>query len=159
MLLGKEVLPDVHVESWERLNEAALPARDAFFSHINHEPCNEADYARANEVWMASTGTTLQQYLELYLKKGMLLLADVLEELSGVCMLNYGLDSAHYGSSPQLSWDAMLRNTNCTIARVTDPQMISMVDVGIPGAVSVISTRHAQANNPSMTAFEPARPR
>ena len=61
-------------------------------------------------------------------------------------------------SSPQLSWDAMLRHTNCTLDLISDPEMFSIVDVGIRGGVSMISTRHAQANNPYTAAFDAARP-
>ena len=45
--------------------------------------------------------TTLQQYVELYLKTDVLLLAAIFEEFRGVCMWNNGLDPAHYVSSPQ----------------------------------------------------------
>ena len=77
----------------------------------------------------------------------MLLLADIFEEFRGVCMRNYGLDTAHYVSSPQLTWDAMLRHTNCTLDLISDFEIFSMVDAGIRGGLSMISTRHAQANN------------
>ena len=87
----------------------------------------------------------------------MLILADVFEEFRGVCMGNYGLDPEYYVSSQQLSWDAMLRNTNCTFDLITDREMFSMVQVGIRGGVSMIPTRYAQANNPDLTAFDPAR--
>ena len=73
-------------------------------------------------------------------------------------MRNHGLDPAHYVSSPHLSWDAMLRHTNRTLDLIPDPEMFSMVDVGIRGGVSMNSTRHAQANNSYMTAFDAARP-
>ena len=72
----------------------------------------------------------MQEYLELYLKSDVLLLAYVFEEFRVVCMHNYGLDPGHYVSSPQLSWDAMLRNTNCTMDLISDPEMFSKVDVG-----------------------------
>ena len=84
--------------------------------------------------------------------------ADVFEEFRGVCIRNYGLAPPLYVSSPLLSWDAMLRHTNCTLDLISDPEMFSMVDVGIPGGVSMISTRHAQANIPYMAAFDAARP-
>ena len=52
----------------------------------------------------------------------------------------------------------MLRHTNCTLDLISDPEMFSMVDVGIRGGVSMISTRHAQANNPYIAAFDAALP-
>ena len=73
-------------------------------------------------------------------------------------MRNYFLDPAHYVSSPQLSSDAMLLHTKCTLDLISDPEMFSMVDAVIRGGVSMISTRHAQANNPYMPAFDAARP-
>ena len=63
----------------------------------------------------------------------MLLLADIFQDFSGVCMRNYGLDPAHYVSSAHLSWDAMLRHTNCTLDLISDPEMFSIVDVVFRG--------------------------
>ena len=75
MLLSKGVFPYQQPDAWEQMNEPALQARDAFLSHLYNEPCCEADYARASEVWQNFTCTTLQQYLALYLKTDVLLLA------------------------------------------------------------------------------------
>ena len=46
-----------------------------------------------------------------YLKKDLLLLADVYEKFIGTCLKYYGLDPCHYFSSPGLSWYAMLKMT------------------------------------------------
>ena len=73
MLLGKGVFPYEQLDAWENVNETALPARDAFFSHLTNEPCSEADYARATEVWQTFNCTTLQKYLELCLWTDVLL--------------------------------------------------------------------------------------
>ena len=100
MLLGKGVFPYEHRDVWEKMNEPAIAARDAFFSHLNNEPCSEADYSRGTEVWQTFNCTTLQQYLELYLKSDLLHLAEIIEVFRGVCMCNNGLDPAHFGSSP-----------------------------------------------------------
>ena len=99
MLLGKGVFPYDHLAALEKRNEPALPARDALFSLQYNEPCSEADYAPALDVWQTFKSTTLQQYLELYLKTDVLLLADIFEDFPGVCLQNYGLDPAHYVSS------------------------------------------------------------
>ena len=46
-------------------------------------------------------------YHDHYLKKDVLLLADVFEKFIDTCLKCYGLDPCHYFSSPGLSWDAM----------------------------------------------------
>ena len=44
-------------------------------------------------------------YHDHYLKKDVLLLADVYEKFIDTCLKYYGLDPCHYFSSPGLSWD------------------------------------------------------
>ena len=46
-------------------------------------------------------------YHDYYLKKDVLLLADVFEKFSDTYLKIYRLDHCHYFSSPGLSWDAM----------------------------------------------------
>ena len=48
-------------------------------------------------------------YHDLYLKTDVSLLADVFEKFNNACLKYYGLDPCHYFSSPELSWDAMLK--------------------------------------------------
>ena len=52
---------------------------------------------------------TIVNYHYLYLKTGVLLLADVFEKFIKTCSIYYGLDPWHYFSSPGLSRDAMLK--------------------------------------------------
>ena len=44
-----------------------------------------------------------------YLKKDVLLLADVFKKLIDTCLKFYGPDLCHYFGSPGLCWDAMLK--------------------------------------------------
>ena len=46
-------------------------------------------------------------YHDHYLKKDVLLLADVFEKFIGTCLKFYELDPCHFFSSPGLSWDAI----------------------------------------------------
>ena len=80
----------------------------------------------------------------------MLQLADIFEEFRNVCMANYQLDPAHYVSAPQLSWDAMLLETKCELTLIQDKAMFTMIDDGLRGGISMITTRHAKANNKYM---------
>ena len=52
-----------------------------------------------------------------HLKKDVLLLADVFEKFIDTCLKFYKLDPCHYFSSPELSWDAMLKNNWCEVRK------------------------------------------
>ena len=89
----------------------------------------------------------------------MLLLADVFEAFRNVSLDNYKLDPAHYVSSPQLGWDAMMHETDCELTLINDKAMFAMIDDGLRGGVSMISKRHAKANNKYMgTRYNPSKP-
>jgi len=89
-----------------------------------------------------------------------LLLADIFEEFRKVSHANYGLDAAHYLSSPHLSWDAMLKMTGRELELISDPELFATIDAGIRGGVSMISKRYARANNPLLgaTRYNPNEP-
>ena len=74
-------------------------------------------------------------------------LAVVFEAHRSMGLNTYGLDPAYYVSSPQMSWDAMLKITGVSLELISDPSMFRMVDSGIRGGVSMITTRFARANN------------
>ncbi len=77
----------------------------------------------------------------------MLHLADVFEAFRSMALETYGLDPAYYVSTPQLSWDAMLKKTGVSIELISDPAMFKMIDSGIRGGVCMIPTRFSHANN------------
>jgi len=62
-------------------------------------------------------------------------------------MNNYGLDPAHFYTTPGLSFQACLKMTGAKLDLFTDPEMHLFVENSIRGGVSVISHRHAVANN------------
>ena len=58
-----------------------------------------------------------------YLKKDVLLLADVFEKFIDTWLKFYKLDPCHYFSSPGLSWDAMLKMTGIELEKSFDIDM------------------------------------
>ena len=50
----------------------------------------------------------MKGYHDLYLRRDVLLLADVFEKFRDNSLKNYGLCPSHYLSAPGLSWDAVL---------------------------------------------------
>ena len=59
-------------------------------------------------------------YHDHYLKKDVLLLADVFEKFIVTCLKFYGLDPCHYFSSPGLNWDATLKMTGIKVEKISD---------------------------------------
>ena len=68
-------------------------------------------------------------------------------------MTYYKLDPVHYYIKPGLAWDAALRMSKVNLELITDKiiyDIYDIVDTSIRGGVSMISTRHAKANNPTI---------
>ena len=70
-------------------------------------------------------------------------------------MTFYGLDPCHYFTAPAMAWDAALKMSNVELQLITDYDMYLMIEKGIRGGISVISHRHAKANNPYMESYNP----
>ncbi|XP_072028310.1 uncharacterized protein [Amphiura filiformis] len=159
LLLRKGVYPYDHVNSLERLQETYLPSKEAFYSRLNEENISDEDYEHAQKVWEGFEMKTFREYHDLYLESDVLLLADVFESFREVCQKNYELDPAWYFTAPGLAYDAMLKKTGARLELLNDVDMMQMIEKGIRGGVSMIITRHSEANNKYMGPdFDPTRP-
>ena len=63
---------------------------------------------------------TFRDFHNHYLKKNVLLLADVFEKFILPSLKNYNLDPCNSFSAPGLSWDAMLKMTNVELEKISD---------------------------------------
>ena len=70
-------------------------------------------------------------YQDHYLKKVVLLLADVFEKFIDTFLKFYGLDPCHYFSSPGLSWDAMLKMTGVKLEKIFYIDMYLFIEKGL----------------------------
>ena len=95
------------------------------------------------------------EYHDLYLKSDILVLSDVFENFRETCLLNYGLDPAHYVSSPGLAWDTMLKMTGINLELITDIDQQLFIEKGTCGGISYKAHRHAKANNKYMKFYNP----
>ena len=86
-------------------------------------------------------------YHDHYLKKYVLLLADVYEKFIDTCLNYYGLDFSHYFSSPGLSWDAMFKMTGIELEKISDIDKYLFIEKELRGGISYIAKRHSKANN------------
>ena len=93
-------------------------------------------------------------YHDVYLKTGVLLLADVFENFIKTCLDYYGLDLCHYFSSPGLCWDAMLKMAGIKLDLISDIDMHLFIEKGMKGGISYISKRYSKANNKYMKCYD-----
>ena len=99
---------------------------------------------------------TMRDYHDLYLKSDVLILADVFENFRAVNMKYYNLDPFRYYTMPSVALDAMLQSTEVKLELLTDHDMHLMVENGIRGGVSMITTR--KTNNPYMKDYDRSKP-
>ena len=158
LLLRKGVFPYDWFDNFNRLSSTSLPPKEAFHSVLNDSGISEEDYQHAQNVWETFKMKTMRDYHDLYLKSDVLLLSDVFENFRDVCLDNYHLDPAFYYTAPGLAWDACLKITKVRLELLTDYDMLMMIEKGIRGGVSMISTRYGKANNPYMKDYDPDQP-
>ena len=158
LLYKKGIYPYEYVDSWEKFSETHLPPKEEFYSSLTDEHITEDEYNHARTVWDMFSCKTLGDYHDLYVKTDVALLADMFENFRELCLKKYGLDPAHYFTSPGLSWDALLKMTGVNLELLTDHDMHLFVERGIRGGISMVSKRHAKANNPLLTDYDESKP-
>jgi len=159
LLYKKGIYPYEYMDSWERFGETRLPDKEKFYSKLNDDHITDEEYAHAQAVWEAFGCKTLGDYHDLYVKTDVALLADVSENFRNLCLEQYGLDPAHYYTSPGLSWDALLKKTGVELELFTDYEMHLFVERGMRGGISVVSKRYPKANNPQVPGYDPSKPK
>ena len=131
LLKQKGAYPYEYMNSFGRFNEEKLPARKYFYSSAKDRKIGNdgkksdghisfKDYSTCEKVWDKFDVKNMGDYHDHYLKKDVLLLADVFETFIDTCLKFYGLDPGHYFSSPGLSWDAMLKMTGVKLEKISD---------------------------------------
>ena len=66
---------------------------------------------------------TMSDYHNLYLKTDVLLSADVFKKFISTFLDYHGSDPCNYFSSPELSWDVMLKMTGRELGLISDIDM------------------------------------
>ena len=155
LLKEKDAYPYEHMESFKRFSVEELPDKKCFHSPVKDETTDhngkKSDGHISNEDYLTCNKKSNKQnvgdYHNHYLKKDVLLLADVFEKFIDTCLKFYKLDPCHYFSSPELSWDAMLKNNWCEVRKDFSINIYQFIEKGLRGGISYIAKRHAKANN------------
>ena len=153
LLRRKGIFCYEYIDSVEKLNESQLPPIEQFYSSLTDSHISLEDYQHAQRVWVAFECKTLLDYLLLYMKLDILILADVFLEFCENSLSAYKLDPCHYFTAPGLAWDSMLKCTGVSLELLDNIEMVTFVERGIRGGISQCSNRYSKANNKYMKNF------
>ena len=132
LLKQKDAYPYEYMDSFKRFNEEKLPDKKCFYSSVkdgttgdNGEKLDghisDEDYLTCTKIWNKFNMKNMSDYHDHYLKKDVLLLADVFK-------ISDKLDPCHYFSSPGLSWDVMLKMTGVKLGKFLDINMYLFIE-------------------------------
>ena len=99
---------------------------------------SEEDVLHANKVWNMFRCKNFGDYLSLYLKTDVILLADVFEKCRRLFDQVYGLDPCHYYTAPNISWDARLKTIEVKLDLLSDIDMLLFCERAIRGGLNGI---------------------
>ena len=113
-LKQKGTYPYEYMDSFKRFNEEKLPDKQCFYSSVKDGTTSDngkkldnhisgKDYLTCKIIWNEFNLKNMGDYHNHYLKKDVLLLADVFEKFIDTCMKFYGLDPCHYFCFPGLN--------------------------------------------------------
>ena len=155
LILRKGIYPYEYIDSFDKLDELQLAPIEKFYSALTDNSVSPSDYEHAENVWNEFNCKTLGDYHDVYLQTDVTLLADVFQAFRKTCIKAYKLDPLHYYTAPGLSWDALLKCTKIDLELLKDIDMHMFIEKGMRGGISMVSKRHAKANNPHIADYNP----
>lgn len=127
-IIRKGVMCYQYLSNIEKLNEKQLPSIEAFYNRLNDSNISDEEYEFAQQVFRTFGCQTIGDYVEIYLKTDVLLLADCFENFREKCLNLYGLEPSYYYSMPGLTFDAMLKYTKVEIELLTDIDQLLFIE-------------------------------
>ena len=150
LIKRKGVYPWDYMDNFARFDESRLPSQDASFSKLSDGPCSDTEYAHATQLWTAFECESMADYHDM---------ADFFETFRAICLAHYSLDSVHCYTAAGLAWDEALKMPRVLLELITDIDMYHFIEKCIRGGISMITTRYAQVNSPTLPGYNASRPR
>ena len=149
----KDAYPYEWVDFYEKFKHLSLPEKKYFYSSLrdgkrdrSNGHISDEQYQHLQNVWNTFNFNTSEDFHNHYLRKDVLLLADVFEKFIFTCLKYYDLHPCHYFSAPGLPWHAMLKMTGVTLDQISDPDKYMCFEQGMRGGVSHINKRYSESS-------------
>ena len=147
MVQKKGIFPYEYITSEEVLEETSLPSRDRFYSSLKQTSVSEEDYKFALEVFEKGKCKNIKDYLELYLKTDVYLLAEIFENFRKTIFLNYSLDPAQLLTISSLAMQAALLQSKRKIELLRDISVITDFETSVRGGLTSVVQGKNTFNN------------
>ena len=152
LLKQKKAYHYEYMDSFKRFSEEKVPNKKYFYSAVKDGTTDEndkkldnhisnKDYLMCKKIWNKFNMKNMGDYHDHYLKKDVLLLADIFENFIDMCLKFYKIDPCHYSSSQGLSWYVMLKMTGVELEKITDTDIYLLIEKGLRGGISYIAKR------------------
>ena len=165
-LKKKDAYPYEWVDDYRKFNYPRVPPIDVFNSRLNSNKrgkgnghITKEEHNHLNNLWQIFNFKIFKDFHYYYLKKDVLLLADVFEKFIKTCIKYYSLDPCHYFSAPGLSWNAMLKMTGVILGKISNPHMHIFIKREMRGGICVAIKKYSKANNEFCSDFDNSKPR
>ena len=166
LLKKKDAHPYEWIDGYRNFNYPGVPPIDVFNSRLNSNKrgkgnghITKEEHNHLNNVWKTFGFKIFKDSHIHYLKKDVLLLADVFEKLIKTCIKYYSLDPCHYFSAPGLSWDAMLKMAGVILEKISNPDMHIFIEREMRGGICVAIQKYCKTNNEFCSEYDNGKPR
>ncbi|KAK9743495.1 hypothetical protein QE152_g8538 [Popillia japonica] len=147
LVLQKGVYPYEWVDFYEKFSEQLPLEKKDWYTLLGDKNISDHDLNFAVKAYKHFNCKNFGEYHDLYLKLDTILLKDVFDHFRKPCYKNYKLDPVYYISAPNLSDAASLKITNQELELTNNQNLYELYENGISGGISMITHRHAIANN------------
>ncbi len=128
LIARKGFYPYEFIDDHTKLNYPGLPPKENFYSKRKSEGIRDKDYAHAQNVYSGFKCKDFEDYLWLYFKTNVLLLADVFENFRKMSLTYYELDPANHLTAASLALDAALLQTKIELELISDQEILTMIE-------------------------------
>ena len=139
---SKSVFPYSYIDSFTRLEEqrSSLPPISDFFDFLTQQVnITQDDHNTAARVYKDCNCNCLKDYMLLYMKLDIYLLADIFESFRAAALSEDSLDPLNFYSIPGLSWASALKSMNQPLQLLSDHTMYNFFESAIRGGMTFIN--------------------
>lgn len=118
-----------------------LPDKADFYNTLTDQDISEEDYLHAQKVFSTFKCKNMLEYMKLYMKLDVALLADLFLNFRALMFDKFDLDPCHFISLPSYAFSCMLKLTEISIEPIEDIDIFQFLSQNIRGGFSFVSQR------------------